>query len=335
MYLEYQKKLKKKYARNEEGVLNNYAKASLMYVTKRYSAKIYHKGSEYKKNDLKEHLKYNKQKNRQYFKTDLIQAFADRTLRYELTIRNSQLNYLHKHYIFRKNCKTWKSMYRNYILVEGYRAYNDRLSKAVGKLKSDKDKMEYLLKHPYKMFPNAQMKTYHKIVCKIISRRRYFKFRVSGVTSLFNTLSVPTEIDNVLFSKELYDLCLKDLIKFIKDYQIKELPNEDLVKRKIEDFNKANKSQLPKSEMLHFYKHLLKHGSFKEAVKYSDYSRSSIYRYVLRFSKIGITEKCLKPIDKFYGIPEATIDFIRYHYNLMDKYPFLRGMKLQNLYHTF
>jgi hypothetical protein len=46
---------------------------SLMYVTKRYSAKIYHKGSEYEKNDLKEHLKINKEKGQEYFKTKSFQ----------------------------------------------------------------------------------------------------------------------------------------------------------------------------------------------------------------------------------------------------------------------
>jgi hypothetical protein len=50
-YLEYQKRQRKKYSRDEEGVMKDYA-TSLMYVTKRYSAKIYHKGSEYEKNDL-------------------------------------------------------------------------------------------------------------------------------------------------------------------------------------------------------------------------------------------------------------------------------------------
>jgi hypothetical protein len=33
-----------------------------MYVTKRYSAKIYHKGSEYEKNDRKEHERINLEK---------------------------------------------------------------------------------------------------------------------------------------------------------------------------------------------------------------------------------------------------------------------------------
>src|SRR5205085_12548093 len=86
LYLEYQKRLKKKYARDENGVMRGY-ETSLMYVTSRYSAKIYHKGTEYEKHDKKEHLKYNKEKATQYFKTEKLQAIADRVLRYELTLR--------------------------------------------------------------------------------------------------------------------------------------------------------------------------------------------------------------------------------------------------------
>ena len=73
--------------------MRDYA-TSLMYKTKRYSAKIYHKGREYERNDLKEHLRINKERGMQYFKTEQYQALADKMLRYELTYRltNKLLN---------------------------------------------------------------------------------------------------------------------------------------------------------------------------------------------------------------------------------------------------
>ncbi len=363
--LEYQKKLKKKNARNEEGVMQNYA-TSLMYVTNRYSAKIYHKGSEYKKNDLKEHLKYNSEKskqfpknsnlfnhkndhnkidvkylkynnekNKQYFKTELFQAFADRILRYELTIRNTQLNYLHKRKIFRRSCHIWKAMYRDYLFVEGYNEFNTRIAKKIGKLKTVEEKLKYMLKHPYKKPIDQKMKTAHKIVTKIISRRRYFMLETDLTSKLFNSTSIPAENDFALFSSELYNMCLKKLFDFIDEYQVKELPCEEIIKRKIEDYNKVNSSQLPKSEMLHFYRHLIKHGSFKEAIKHSDFSRATLYRYIERFKAIEITDKCIKPIDKFYGIPQAPIDFKRYQHNILDKFPILRGLNIASLYYAF
>lgn len=72
-----------------------------MYTTQRYSEKIYHKGSEYKKNDLKHHRRINNEKGVQIFNIEKIQDFADRILRYELTLRNEELNYLFKTNLFR------------------------------------------------------------------------------------------------------------------------------------------------------------------------------------------------------------------------------------------
>lgn len=117
LYLEYQKRLKKKYARDENGVMRGY-ETSLMYVTNRFSAKIYHKGTEYERHDKKEHLKYNNEKRVEYFKTKSLQVFADRILRYELTLRNPFLNYIHKRHIFRKKDKQWQNLYTQYHLVE-------------------------------------------------------------------------------------------------------------------------------------------------------------------------------------------------------------------------
>ncbi|HWY36203.1 MAG TPA: hypothetical protein VNX68_16275, partial [Nitrosopumilaceae archaeon] len=89
------------------------------------------------------------------------------------------------------------------------------------------------------------------------------------------------------------------------------------------------------SEMLLFYGHLFKHGSFKEAAKYSHYSKATLYRYIERFSRIDITEKSIKPIDKSYGIPNAPIDFKRYQFAIMDNYHLLRGLKIPDLYYAF
>ena len=55
-YLEYQKKVRKKHLRADSNSFRAYD-TSLMYITKRYSAKIYHKGTEYKKHDRSENEK--------------------------------------------------------------------------------------------------------------------------------------------------------------------------------------------------------------------------------------------------------------------------------------
>ena len=333
LYLEYQKKLKKKHARNEDGVMHDWA-TSLMYKTRRYSAKIYHKGTEYEKHDKKEHLKINIEKRKEYFKTEKFQEFSDKILRYELTLRCNYLNYIHKKEIFRKTCPVWKSLYRGYLIVERINEYNKRVSKQIGKLKNKDQQLKYMFKHPYKK-ATQDIKQYYKIVSEVVSRSRKFMIDVDSASLLFNLKSVPYENDFALFSKDLFQSCMNRLVTFINEYQIKELPDLELLKNKIIDFNQRNKIKLPVAEMLHFYRHLLKHGSFKEAVKHSDYSRATLYRYIARFALIGITEANLRPIDKFYGIPAAPTDFRRYHNTLLDNSSLLRGIKMPNLYFAF
>jgi hypothetical protein len=62
----------------------------LLYVTKRYSFKIYHKGTEFTKHDKKELIKCNPTGE----SLDSLQDIADKILRYEVTFRKAQIDYL-------------------------------------------------------------------------------------------------------------------------------------------------------------------------------------------------------------------------------------------------
>lgn len=99
-YLDEQKKLLPKYARSTKNEATNYG-TSLSYVTKRYSFKIYHKGTEFRKHD-KRKLADN---NVLGVNIDELQNDADRILRYEVTFRKAQLDYL-----FRE-----KQLYNQYV----------------------------------------------------------------------------------------------------------------------------------------------------------------------------------------------------------------------------
>ncbi len=324
-YLDYQKKITKKYARNEDGVMRDYATA-LMYTTKMFSAKIYHKGTEYQKNDLKEHLKLNERKGKEYFKTKRFQDFGDRMLRYELTIRNGLINYLHKHNIFRKNCKYFKADYRDYMNVENALQKNIRLAKKIGTL-PDKEREAYLLRHPYQKI-SREFRQIHKSVTKLITRRRYFKIEVDEMSYDFNRKSIPFNSDDAKFCSNLLKLCLDKLFEFIKEYQIKELPDEEIVKQQIGYYNQLNSIKLPTSEMIRFYLQLLKHGSFKDAAKYFELSRATIYRYKERFKKIGITERSLKLAESTYSIPNAPMNLRDYHTAIIYDNQLLRGINI-------
>jgi hypothetical protein len=325
LYLEYQKKIKKKYARDEDGVMRDYA-TSLMYVTKRYSAKIYHKGTEYEKNDLKEHERINQEKGKQYFNTKKFKEFSDKMLRYELTIRNGMLNYLHKHSLFRTKCSWHNSAYKTYLMVENAMQKNERISKKIGSL-SIEEKEGYALAHPYEKIGRDSRNIY-KEMCKLLTRRRYFVLEGDLDTAQYNSQTVTFQCDNVTFSKGLLKLCLEKLLEFIGDFKVEELQEKEAVKRLIDNYNTRHKGNLPKAEMMHFYHHLLNCGSFKDAAKFTEFSRATLFRYKERFKKIGITDKFIKPVDKISGIPEAKIDFQRYHSTILYDNDLLRGINI-------
>lgn len=124
-YLELQKKIKKRGIRENTESKHDW-RTSIWIRTDRYSAKIYHKGSEYRKNDMKEHIAKNGgyKKNlggssKQFFDLELLTDVADRTLRYEITFRGKYMSYLHKQYFFRSKCGFWQKLK---IIHDNYKA---------------------------------------------------------------------------------------------------------------------------------------------------------------------------------------------------------------------
>jgi hypothetical protein len=323
-YLEYQKRLKKKYAKDEEGVIREYS-TSMMYVTKRYSAKIYHKGSEYKSNDLKEHVKINKEKGSEYFKTDKFQQFADRVLRYELTIRNTYLNYLFKHNLFRKDCTFFKMDYKAFQRISNALQRNERISERIG-IMDQEEKERYLAANPFAKIDKNDRQTY-KYISKILEQRTYFMLETDNDTDLFNSDTVSYPCNRAKFSRSLIYLCLKKMVSFIKEFQIKELPDQEKISIQIDTYNRINIQKIPKASMLQFYDDLIKYGSFKEVAKYCHYSRATLYRYKNRFKQIGIKETIIKPLDN-YTIPEVYVDLKEYHSILLYENNLLRGIRI-------
>ncbi|MEB0278957.1 phage/plasmid replication protein [Mucilaginibacter sp. 10B2] len=111
-YLNEQKELLKKFARNTKNDYRSYD-TSLVYITKRYSFKIYHKGTEFQKNDRRQLML----KNPTGHDINELQEISDKILRYEVTFRKAQIDYLfeqnnlHVQYVsFLKNERSRKSM---------------------------------------------------------------------------------------------------------------------------------------------------------------------------------------------------------------------------------
>lgn len=90
-YLDEQRNLNIEYARADKNKFNSYD-TTINYITDNYSFKIYHKGTEFRKNDYNKLIK-NNPKN---INVPEMAETSDKILRYELTARKGLLNYLFK-----------------------------------------------------------------------------------------------------------------------------------------------------------------------------------------------------------------------------------------------
>jgi len=162
-YLEYQKRKVKKHARAGNDGYKEYD-TSLMYVTKLYSVEIYHKGSEYAKNDYKEHKRFNKEKGFQYFNIPKYQAFADR-----------MLNYLHKRNLFRTKCPLWQRDFALYSEVEAKKQRIERLAKKIGSL-PEQEREAFDEANPHEKITRDERQI-HKYIMKVINNSTYFTWQ--------------------------------------------------------------------------------------------------------------------------------------------------------------
>jgi hypothetical protein len=125
-YLEAQKNQRKKHARYTSQAQKDFD-TSVYYVTADYSAKIYHKGSDYIKTGVSNpgervhHRKINKRYqstlpkldrdetwNTGIFDCNKLLAHADRILRYEIHFRNSYMSKIFRDKVFRRKSERWE-----------------------------------------------------------------------------------------------------------------------------------------------------------------------------------------------------------------------------------
>lgn len=95
-YLKNQKELQVAFARSDNNKFNDYGSTTLQFLTSNYSFKIYHKGTEFRKNDFKQLTKYNPNK----YDLKELKEISNRMLRYEITIRKTGMMY-----VFRQSVK--------------------------------------------------------------------------------------------------------------------------------------------------------------------------------------------------------------------------------------
>lgn len=114
-YLGEQNKLLVKYARSSKNKFRAYD-TSVMYVTRRYSFKIYHKGTEFAKGDYKRLCEYNPKG----YDLQYLQDSADCQLRYEMSFRASFFDYVVKQYYYSSEVKAGDLKYSGHPVAKAY-----------------------------------------------------------------------------------------------------------------------------------------------------------------------------------------------------------------------
>jgi len=255
-YLELQKSVKKKHLRETnqmaEQMYQVYS-SSIFYSNQDYSVKIYHKGTEYQKNDKVQHELINHQKKQTIFQTEYLQEFSDKILRYEITIRPSYMSYLYNTKVFRKNSKqfqTWKAIFNkiknvytranNKKFFESY-DMNANLALLLPFVRSKVDKqteynfielMNWIFNKKEKgkkisdEYAVSLMKRFYREFETLVHTRRNFYFKLDhtqkklAVQDNVNNSNHFKSLENVELNKEMYLLMTEKLKDFIVDMRI-------------------------------------------------------------------------------------------------------------------
>ncbi len=245
-YLQYQKRLKKNFTRENNKGAQTY-ETSIFYSTERYSVKIYHKGTEYKKKDRKEHEKINKQMSLSHlpkiFNVQVLQDVSDTILRYELTTRRTFMSYLYRHNIFLKNDLLWKSFEKNYLLLK---SIDQRIETAIKK--NDEVKISLLTKKKYQLpkYVTHSANVYEKVMNTDV------KFFIAiDRQDLLTNQNFDNAIDinsknhvvcnRVKFDFNIFVLLYKKFIEFFNDFQIKEKVHLNDFTNRIKAYNTKQK----------------------------------------------------------------------------------------------
>lgn len=275
-YLDEQKKLLSKYARSSKNNFRSYD-TSLMYITRRYSFKIYHKGTEFKKKDYKELVKLNPKG----LPLQYLQDQANNILRYEMTFRKSMMNYLVQHYF---NASKTEANYTAYA------------------------------HHPYTKFCRwlvmyAEAKTYDRYV------RTQKSFTIKSEFDMNCTNDVIFDSKNITFDETVFTLMHNTFIDKIKQYQVVNACSVAGVVDKINQHNENNelKNTLrrKKENNLGTYRLISAALLIMKGFKIDEFKQympqSSLYRLKADLKKVGVTDKHAD-----LNMPVPRIDYLDY-----------------------
>lgn len=271
-YLEQQKVLLKKYGRSSKNEGKDYG-TTIFYHTKRYSFKIYHKGTEFKKNDRKELIK----KNNTGETLDHLQEMADRILRYEVTFRASQMNYL-----FEK-----AELHAKYV--------------------------PFVFDQTNHLWARKTSPEFYKNAMRFVEQSKHFVFEPVTHHDAVITQSVHFSLDLFkemfnFFWDKVKDYQLTQKLSIFDVMQKVDSLNEkrDNIRKENEKLRRENSYNKPMIVALSL---LSQYYSLDELRKSELLPRSTFFHYQKKLKEVGITSESI-----LQGMPAPTLDYSDYKY---------------------
>lgn len=317
-YLNDLRKIRKKFSRNTSRMFNY--TTSFSYVSRRYSFKIYHKGTEYRSHDRQKH----NQINRDYpntFDVERLQEVADNILRYEATFRGSYLAYAFEQNLFKPHCEHFQS---GKTLQKDIENHPERIKNL--------DPSEKFLIKLYRHYTSKKKTFMWKVTPsekRIIEHTDYSAIKSRDIKNF-------PQLNYAPFSEELFSLLCDKFKSFLDEFRVLEnISTQDIV-RKAEEYNhriqydkEAFKGIKPDNKhkvnimrlqlLLDFCKE--KNYTFSDLKHLGFLPKSTYYLYLGQLKKLGVSEKNLT-----FDTINVRFDLRNYHSHILENAALFRRL---------
>jgi len=319
-YIECLKRTRKKKSREltQDRV---YDTTGVYYASDNFTVKVYHKGSEFLKNDRKELI------DRKVFPesiVDSLQAFADRTVRYEMEFRNKYISSIYFNKIFRhydvyflelKFCNTlfkrkffslpyvsqveyvkvFNKSFINFDLRSSYVNKYIAMWKNIKELNNKSEIQNSLFAFRSIIKKNSEL--FEKYENKTLAFGFLQSYDEKCYSESFSLLDRDGFIYRALFSKDLFNELFTLFWAFVDEYEIKEslitIENSDTTQILTRIFKKNGYENKRIAPYIGFYNMLQTGKTYKEIRLLNIYNDRTLKRYIAFFKKLNIDDKCV------------------------------------------
>lgn len=348
-YLNSVRLIKKKYARD-----NNFKDVSpwgnnVFYKSSLYSFKIYYKGDEFVKNDLKELQSLSRKRGFLPMDLELVSDLASRTLRYELTIHNQYLSYIFYQTVFRKTCPLFKNDRGRFARVRSLLEKRDKVLEIYSNLsdplyQSSNSEAYYIAltakekQSPYtyidkRLGITRKDERFYSFFTRLTSNRLKFMLESEDDDYFHYTQEPDTDkppVQSVKFSMALFKDCAMRFWEMVNGFSVTDGIGFDTFNKNILEHNKAVEKMRQSlkgtglrasgksynvSRLASFMLALERFGSFDKACDALKIPRTTKYRLKKDLSELGVSDRSVLP----YPI-SVQLDYSAYHRFVMENH---------------